>query len=312
MSTQQHDLQILMNELGHLASEARNPASANIDAMSSVEILNTMNTEDQRVAEVVRSQIPKIARAVDAIVEGFNHGGRLIYIGAGTSGRLGMLDAAECAPTFGVPADMVMGLIAGGPGALQRSIEHAEDDAEQGASDLRNANLAPADIVVGIAVSGRTPYVLGAIEFANGVGATTIALTGNPRSGLAQSANIPITLEVGPEILSGSTRLKAGTGQKMVLNMLSTASMVRMGKCYKNLMVDVHISNRKLLARAARIVMQATECSADEALVTLERTGHNVKLAILVLLTGNSVTEAASSLNAAKGYLRRAIGESVG
>lgn len=309
LSGDSNALEHLIAELDEIASEARNPRSANVDIMPTSAVLDLINHEDATVAPAVGREIAQIARAVDAIVESFQRGGRLIYVGAGTSGRLGMLDAAECPPTFGVSADMVFALIAGGPDAIQRSIERAEDNAEHGAADLRAANLRPVDIVTGIAVSGRTPYVAGALEYARTVGATTIALTGNARSKIALSADISIAPDVGPEVLTGSTRLKAGTAQKLVLNMLSTASMIRMGKCYQNLMVDVQVSNQKLLARAARIVMQATECSANEAIAALERTDHNVKLAILVLLTGQDVEAASNDLKATKGYLRRAIEE---
>jgi N-acetylmuramic acid 6-phosphate etherase len=279
-----------------------------IDLMSTREILSTINSEDHLVPDAVGKVIPEIARAVDATVAAFNAGGRLIYIGAGTSGRLGVLDASECPPTFRVPPGMVVGLIAGGLDALVRASEGAEDSAEQGAADLRSVEASGRDVVVGIAVSGRTPYVVGALEYAKGIGAVTVGLTCNPDSAIARMADISIAPVVGPEVLTGSTRMKSGTAQKLVLNMLSTASMIRIGKTYENLMVDLHPSNAKLVARAVRIVMQATDCSAAEAERALEATGNDVKLAILVTLTGQPVEAARASLQQAGGFLRRAIG----
>lgn len=301
---------MLLGELGGLVSEARNPASTGIDLMSTRDVLCLMNAEDHKIASAVGREIAHIARAVDAVVDSFQNGGRLIYVGAGTSGRLGMLDAAECPPTFGVSETMVEGIIAGGREAMLHPVERAEDDAGQGAADLKARDLTPLDVVACIAVSGRTPYVLGAFEHAKNIGAKTIALTGDPASALARGADISISPEVGPEVLTGSTRLKAGTAQKLVLNMLTTASMIRLGKCFENLMVDVRVSNDKLLARAVRIVMQATECEADEALDALGQTGNNVKLAILVRLTGKDAKQARAELEAAGGFLRRALGES--
>lgn len=299
----------LMGELERLVSEGRNPRSMGIDLMSTRDILDMINSEDATVAEAVRLTIPDVARAVDAIVTAFGRGGRLIYIGAGTSGRLGVLDASECPPTFGVPPGMVIGLIAGGPSALMRATEGAEDRAAGGEADLRAIETSDKDVVVGIAVSGRTPYVIGALDYAKSLGAVTVALSCNPVSTIAGMADIAISPVVGPEVLTGSTRMKSGTAQKLVLNMLTTASMIRIGKSYQNLMVDLNASNEKLLARAVRIVMQATECSAAEAEAVLERTGNDVKLAILVTLTGRSVEDARAALREAGGFLRRAIGE---
>ena len=298
-----------MSELSRLVSEGRNPDTMDIDLMSSIDILNTINREDRTVADAVGRIIPDAARAVDAIVATFERGGRLVYIGAGTSGRLGVLDASECPPTFGVPYGMVVGLIAGGSDALTNAAEGAEDNVAQGAADLDGIGFSSRDIVVGIAVSGRTPYVIGALDRAKSLGATTIALTCNPESAIAAMADIALSPVVGPEVLTGSTRLKSGTAQKLVLNMLTTASMIRIGKTYKNLMVDLIASNDKLLARAVRIVMQATDCSEDVAERALESTGHDVKLAILVILTGSSVADARLALTASNGFLRRAIGE---
>lgn len=295
-------------DLQHLLSEDRNPRSMDIDLMSTSRMLELINAEDRLVPQAVARTLPDVAEAVEKIVAAFAGGGRLIYIGAGTSGRLGVLDAAECPPTFGVPPGMVVGLIAGGPDALTRAREGVEDLPDAGAADLRAVDPSSRDVVVGIAVSGRTPYVVGALAYAKSVGATTIALTCNPDSAIARMSDISIAPVVGPEVLTGSTRLKSGTAQKLVLNMLTTASMVRMGKTYQNLMVDMVASNEKLAARAVRIVVQATGCSDQVAEQALERTGRNLKLAILVILTGKSVEEARQDLQRTAGFLRRALG----
>ncbi|WEX11250.1 N-acetylmuramic acid 6-phosphate etherase [Chelativorans sp. AA-79] len=302
----------LISELERLVSEGRNPRTMDIDLLPTVEVLRKINNEDKAVAEAVEKVIPDVAAAVDRIVGAFQKGARLIYMGAGTSGRLGVLDASECPPTFGVPEEMVVGLIAGGPEALVRSIEGAEDDTEEGAEALRQIGLRADDVVVGIAVSGRTPYVIGGLGYAKQIGATTVALSCNPASIIAGIADIAISPVVGPEALTGSTRLKSGTAQKLVLNMLSTASMIRIGKSYQNLMVDVNPSNRKLVARAIRIVMQAAGCTAEEARQALARTGNDVKLAILVVMTGMGPDEAQETLRNAGGFLRRAIGDKGG
>ena len=296
-----------LSELEQLLSEERNPRTMGIDLMTSAEIVRTINAEDHVVPEAVGRVLPQVALAVDAIVTAFNAGGRLIYVGAGTSGRLGVLDASECPPTFGVPSDMVMGLIAGGPDAITRAQEGAEDRTEAGAADLRAINLTSRDVVVGIAVSGRTPYVIGALDYAKSVGVATVGLTCNPDSAIARMADISIAPVVGPEVLTGSTRLKSGTAQKVVLNMLSTASMIRIGKTYQNLMVDMIASNQKLVSRAIRIVMRATECSETAAETALQRASNDVKLAIVTLLTGQSVEEARAAIKGAGGFLRRAI-----
>ncbi len=295
-------------QLQQLVSEGRNPRTADIDLMSSLEIVGAMNAEDRAVPEAVGRTLPEIARAVDAIVAAFGGGGRLVYIGAGTSGRLGVLDASECPPTFGVPPTMVVGLIAGGLAALVNASEGAEDRAEAGAADLVDIGLTAHDVVVGIAVSGRTPYVIGALEHAKAQGAVTVALTCNPDSPIARVADISIAPVVGPEVITGSTRLKSGTAQKLVLNMLSTASMVRIGKTYGNLMVDMIASNQKLMARAVRIVMQATNCSVEVAEAAMARAGNDTKIAILTVLTGKSVDAARADLTGADGALRRALG----
>ena len=307
MSAVAGDRQELLAELQQLASEGRNPRSTDIDLMSTSGIVETINAEDQTVAEAVAKTLPQVTLAVDAIVDAFGKAGRLVYIGAGTSGRLGVLDASECPPTFGIAPDMVIGLIAGGPDALVSAIEDAEDNVEAGAADLRDIALTRNDVVVGIAVSGRTPYVIGALDYAKTIGAVTVALTCNPESAIARMAAISIAPLVGPEVLTGSTRLKSGTAQKLVLNMLSTASMIRIGKTYQNLMVDMRATNAKLLARAARIVQQATTCTARDAEQALASTGNDAKLAILTILTGKSVEEARTTMAGAGGVLRRAL-----
>ena len=298
----------LHTQLAQLVSEGRNPRTTEIDLMSSLEIVTTINAEDQSVAEAVSRTLPQVAAAVDAIVVAFQAGGRLVYIGAGTSGRLGVLDASECPPTFGVPPRMVVGLIAGGLDALVNASEGAEDQADAGVADLAAIGISANDVVVGIAVSGRTPYVIGALEHAKAQGARTVALTCNPDSPIAGMADISIAPVVGPEVITGSTRLKSGTAQKLVLNMLSTASMVRIGKTYGNLMVDMIASNAKLVARAARMVSQATDSSLAEADAALAAAGNDSKLAILMILTGQDAETARQSLVAAGGVLRRAIG----
>jgi N-acetylmuramic acid 6-phosphate etherase len=299
-----HDL---LSELDSLVSGERNPRTMQIDLQPTDEILRSMNREDRLVPEAVEKVIPQITAAVDRIVAAFERGGRLIYLGAGTSGRLGVLDASECPPTFGIPYTMVVGLIAGGPDALVKATEGAEDDAADGAKALANIGLTKSDVVVGIAVSGRTPYVIGGLQYARDLGATTVALSCNPAAIIGRIADISIAPVVGPEVLTGSTRLKSGTAQKLVLNMLSTASMIRIGKSYQNLMVDMNASNKKLVARAIRIVMQATGCTEDTAAGALARTGNDLKLAILTLATGLPVAAAQSALDAAGGFLRKAI-----
>ena len=297
----------LMSELEHLISEERNPDTMEIDLLPTTEILRAMNREDRSVPDAVGKVIPEIARAVDRIVNAFGQGGRLIYLGAGTSGRLGVLDAAECPPTFSVPGDTVVGLIAGGADALVRAVDGAEDNAEGGVAALQGIGLTEKDVVVGVAVSGRTPYVIGGLTYAKALGATTVALSCNQDSAIARVADIAISPVVGPEVLAGSTRLKSGTAQKLVLNMLTTASMIRLGKCYQNLMVDLHATNMKLIARAGRIVMLATGCAAEQAQEALKRTDNDVKLAILMTITGMPIEEAKLALRSAGGFLRKAI-----
>lgn len=297
----------LLIELDDLVSERRNPRTEGLDAMSIPELLSLMNAEDATVAGAVAEVLPAISDAVRHITRAFENGGRLIYLGAGTSGRLGVLDASECVPTFGVPEDMVIGLIAGGDHALRHAMEGAEDDEHAAAKQLDGINLTNRDVVVGLAVSGRTPYVLAGLDHARATGATTIALSCNPEAPIGKIADISIAPIVGPEVLTGSTRLKSGTAQKMVLNMLSTASMVGIGKVYGNLMVDMHASNEKLAARAVRVVMQATGAGADRAAQTLERAGRDVKVAILMLLANEDPASARNRLTQSNGVLRSAL-----
>ena len=284
--------QNLLQALDQMITEQRNPNSMHIDRASAFEIVQIINHEDKLVPLAIEKCLPQIAQAVEKIVIAFQQGGRLIYMGAGTSGRLGVLDASECPPTYGVSPDMVVGLIAGGERALRHPIEGAEDNREQGKLDLQAIQCNEKDVVVGIAASGRTPYVLGGLEYANKLGAITISIASNPNSAMAQIAKIAIDTIVGPEVLTGSSRMKSGTAQKLVLNMLTTASMVQIGKCYQNLMVDVQASNQKLRARAIRIVMQATECTKESAEHTLKMADGNAKLAIMMLL-GNLDKESA-------------------
>lgn len=291
-------------ELNKLITETRNRNTMNLDIMSSFEIVKAMNDEDRNVPSAIEKALDRIASAVDEIVKTFKNGGRLFYIGAGTSGRLGVLDASECPPTFGVNHDMVIGIIAGGDSALRNPIEGAEDSFELCQKDLENYQFSENDILCGIAASGRTPYVTGGLRYARSIGAKTIAVACNIDSEIGREADIAIEVTPGPEILTGSTRLKAGTCQKLILNMLTTASMVRMGKAYQNLMVDVVQSNEKLVSRARKIVMEATGCDMNTAVSTLEKAGGSCKLAIVMILTDSSEEEAAKLLEKAHGHVR--------
>lgn len=295
-----------------MLTEQQNPRSMNIDRRSTLEILEIINDEDATVATAVRKVLPAIAQAVDVIAARFQQGGRLIYVGAGTSGRLGVLDAVECVPTFSAPPEMVQGLIAGGTGALIRAVEGAEDDKDGGWRDLMALDVNARDAVVGIAASGNTPYVVGALQCANEIGAATIGVTCNSPASVLDTAEIAIPVLVGPEVITGSTRLKAGTAQKMVLNMLSTASMIRLGKVYGNLMVDVMVTNRKLAERARRIVCQVADVAYEEADHFLTLTGNEVKPAIVMALLGVDATEARALLANAQGRLSAVIPEQAG
>jgi N-acetylmuramic acid 6-phosphate etherase len=296
-----------MPGLEKLLTEQRNPASASIDALPTEEMLRIVNAEDRKVADAVGREIPAIARAVDAIVEAFQRGGRLFYIGAGTSGRLGVLDASECPPTFGVPPEMVQGIIAGGPAALSRATEATEDDPAMGARDLMERGFTARDVLVGIAASGRTPYVLGAVAEAKRLGAVTVGISCTPDSELARAAAIAITPLVGPEAITGSTRMKAGTAQKLVLNMLTTGAFIRLGHVYGNLMVNVQPRNAKLADRARRIVAQAAGVSYGRAGELLAAAGDGVRAAILMGKTGVGREEAERRLAAAGGSISKAL-----
>lgn len=293
--------------LNHLTTEQCNPDSESIDALSALEIVTLMNREDQHVATAVATQLPEIAAAVNETVRRMQRGGRLIYLGAGTSGRLGVLDAAECPPTFNTPPELVLGVIAGGETALVRAVEGAEDRAQDAATELDARNVSASDVVVGIATSGRTPYVLGGLRHARTKGSFTIGLSCNRDSALAEVAELMITPVVGPEVISGSTRLKAGTATKMVLNMLTTATMVRLGKTYGNFMVDLRATNSKLLARSRRIVAMLAGVSETDAEELLACCGGEVKTAIVVHRTGVPAEEARRRLEHAEGHLRRAL-----
>lgn len=290
-----------------LLTEAQNPASASIDAMSTMDMLRVINAADQAVALAVERELPNIAAAVDAIAARLQSGGHLFYIGAGTSGRLGVLDASECPPTFNTPAELVQGLIAGGDRALRHSVERAEDDPDQAKKDLSERGFGNKDVLVGIAASGRTPYVLGGLAYARSLGALSIAVSCTPHSEIARVAEIAITPLPGPEVITGSTRMRAGTATKLVLNMLSTGVMVRLGYVYGNLMVNVQPTNEKLKDRACRIVASLAHVSYDEASRLLADAG-SVRIAILMQKLKVTRSDAEARLTAAKGRLRQALG----
>ena len=297
----------LLQTLSTLITEKRNPNSMHVDSWSALEIVQLMNQEDKQVPLAIEKCLPQIAQAVECIVAAFQQGGRLVYIGAGTSGRLGVLDASECPPTFGVSPEMVKGIIAGGERALRHPIEGAEDSKEQAVIDLQTIQFSSKDVLVGIAASGRTPYVIGALEYAKSLDSVTVSIASNPNSAMANIVDIAIDTVVGPEVLTGSSRLKSGTAQKLVLNMLTTASMILMGKCYQNLMVDVQASNEKLKARAIRIVMQATDCDKALAEETLKQADQNAKLAIMMILSGLDRAQAEALLEKHQGKLQLAL-----
>lgn len=293
--------------LSKLTTESRNQNTLNIDKVSTLEMVKMINEEDKKVANAIEIELPKIAEAIDGIVERMQKGGRLIYIGAGTSGRLGILDASECPPTYGVSEELVQGLIAGGQEAIFRAKEGAEDSKELAVLDLKDRHLNENDTVVGIAASGRTPYVIGGLEYANEIGALTISVTCNAYSQVAKEAKIAISPVVGAEVVTGSTRLKSGTAQKLVLNMLSTGSMIKMGKVYGNLMVDVKATNEKLVERSKKIVCEATGVSFKEAETILNETGFNVKLSIFMILSNLEKEEAKVILEMNNGYIAKAL-----
>lgn len=290
-----------------MTTETRNPHTMELDRMSELEIVTAMNQEDAKVPQAISRCLPQIAQAAAFAVEAFRSGGRMFYLGAGTSGRLGVLDAAECPPTFGVPREMVVGLIAGGDQAFTTAIEGAEDSLTLAEEDLKAHDLSGRDFVVGIAASGRTPYVLGGLEYAKSLGCHTAAIACNAGSAVGRAAELAIEVDCGPEVLTGSTRLKSGTAQKLILNMISTASMVRMGKVYQNLMVDVVQTNEKLCVRAENIVMQATGVNRTEARRVIDEAGGSAKTAITMILAGCTAQQATQRLEAAGGFVRAAI-----
>ena len=293
--------------LEKLLTEARNPETENIDELATLEILQSINQEDKKVALAIELVLPQIAEAVDWVVESLSGGGRLFYLGAGTSGRMGILDASECPPTFGTPSDLVQGIIAGGEKAVFHAVEGAEDSLTMAVEDLVSRGLSPRDVVVGIAASGRTPYVIGGLKHARKVGCHTVAVVCTPDSEMQKVSELSIAILVGPEVIMGSTRMKAGTAQKLVLNMLTTASMIRMGKVYGNLMVDVQATNKKLVERSKRIVCLATGVSREKAEAAIVKAGGSVKVAVTLLLIGISAARAQELLLQAGGSVSRAL-----
>lgn len=293
--------------LEKLTTERRNQETMNLDEMTVEEALIKMNQEDQKVAIAVSEALPQIEPAVHVVIDAFKKDGRLIYMGAGTSGRLGVLDAAECVPTFGVDPEMVQGLIAGGQKAMTIAVEGAEDSKEFGQEDLIDIQLTDKDVVVGIAASGRTPYVIGGLEYAASIGAKTVSVSCNKHAEISRYADFPIEVDAGPEFLTGSTRLKSGTAQKLILNMLSTVSMIGIGKVYNNLMVDVKPTNEKLVERAKRIIMEATTCDYQTAADYFIKADENVKLAIVMLLTNSSKEEAETKLIQGNHFIKNTI-----
>ncbi len=296
--------QQILEQLKTLTTENINPNSTNIDILPTIEKLRIINNEDQHVALIIAQELPAIAAAVDAITFAMKHGGRLVYTGAGTSGRLGILDAVECPPTYGVDYNTVVGLIAGGAEAFIKAQEGVEDKEDLGIADLQSINLTSQDIVCGIAASGRTPYVIGGLDYARSLGCKTIAIACNKNSIIGQHADLKIEVALGAEVVTGSTRMKAGTAQKLILNMLSTASMISLGKVYKNLMVDVKTSNAKLEARAKKIIMDATEVDYATAEKYLQLANNHVKTAIVMILNQVDLAEAQTKLNNANGIIR--------
>ena len=296
-----------MVNLKNLITETRNSNSSDIDNLSTLDMMRVINRDDAKIHQAIEKELDKIAHAVDAIYNALSNGGRLIYVGAGTSGRLGVLDASECMPTYGVSPDLIQGIIAGGKEAMFKAKEGAEDDICLCEVDLKSINFSNKDILCGLTASGRTPYVIGGVNYAKSIGAKTISITCNPNSELSELVDISIAPVVGPEVVTGSTRMKAGTAQKMVLNMLSTGAMIKSGKVYGNLMVDVQTTNKKLEERAIGIVIESTSCSRERAIELLEICNKNVKLAIFVEMSGLSVEESLNILNMHDGHIRNAI-----
>ncbi len=297
----------LISMLNGLVSENQNPETIDIDLLPSLQVLTKINQQDHLVSNAITQVLPQIAEAVDLIVASLKSGGRLVYLGAGTSGRLGVLDAVECVPTFGIKDGLVVAVMAGGESAMFKAKEGIEDSLEAAVTDLKSINLNDKDVLIGIAASGRTPYVIGGLNYARQIGVKTVSLSCNPNAEIAEITDIAILPVVGPEALTGSTRMKSGTAQKLVLNMLSTASMIRLGKSYQNLMVDVKATNKKLYARGTRMIMQVTGVEQAKAEVALEKSGKQVKLAILMLLADLEVESATKLLEDAGGFLRQAL-----
>jgi N-acetylmuramic acid 6-phosphate etherase len=294
-------------KISTLTTEQRNPLSQNIDQLSTREILEIINDEDRKVAEAVKNTHPQIEGAIDSVYHSLKNGGRLYYIGAGTSGRLGVIDASECPPTFSTSPDLVKAIIAGGDQAILVAVEGAEDEADQGENDLKENGFNSSDVVIGVTASGRTPYVIGALKYAKQIGATTIALSCNHDAVVSKYADHKIEVIVGPEILTGSTRMKAATAHKMILNMISTTTMIKLGKVYENLMVDVHASNQKLIERSRSIVMMITNATYQEAAEILDKTNQEVKPAIVMIEAQVSFEVAKQAIDKADGFVRKAI-----
>lgn len=305
MDEQRHKI---FNEISKLSTEQKNPESINIDKQSTAEILHIINNEDKKVPLAVENEIPYITKAVDMIVDAIKNGGRLLYFGAGTSGRLGVVDASECPPTFGAPYDLIVGFIAGGQEAMFRAQEGAEDYEENGAKDVLAANVTSKDVVCGIAASRRTPYVIGAIKKAKELGAKTLYITATPRESFnIDEVDIAMCPHVGPEVVMGSTRMKSGTAQKLVLNMLTTTTFIKLGKTYENMMIDLQLTNKKLIERAKRIIMMITDVNYETAEEYLEKSGGHVKTAIVMIKAGTDLADAKLRLEKADGFVRKAI-----
>ena len=298
---------VLSEDLARLMTEQRNPASTDLDSLSTIDVLKLINAQDKLVIIAVEIELPYVEKGVDLIVQAFREGGRLLYFGAGTSGRIGVVDAAECPPTFGSDPKMVQGFIAGGNEAMFRAQEGAEDSIEQAIKDIESLGISSKDVVCGIAASRRTPYVVNVVKRARELGAKTIYVTTNPRSEFNLEVDVAICPEVGPEVVTGSTRMKSGTAQKLVLNMLTTASMVRLGKVYENMMVDLQLTNKKLVERSKRIVMTATGVSYDKAEEVLQKSNGHVKTAIVMIAANVSLEEAKKRIVEADGFTRKAI-----
>lgn len=291
-------------DISRLTTESRNEHSSKLDTLTPEQFVDVMNNEDQKVAQFIKEENHAIAQLITQVIKGLNNGGRLIYIGAGTSGRLGVLDAAECVPTFGVTPDVVVGLIAGGPSAMTVAVEGAEDDESLGEQDLRDLNINEHDMVIGIAASGRTPYVIGGLRYAQSINVSTGCVTCNKASEVGKHADYPVQVDVGPEVLTGSTRLKAGTAQKLILNMISTGAMVGIGKVYENLMIDVKPTNKKLKQRAVNMIQEVLQTTDEDSEKLFKQSDEQVKVAIVMGMHGISKEEALERLKQAKGFVR--------